>query len=206
MKEEIWLKNPCKLNPFSPIPKLGNPVEKNVNSVVVLIVYCSLFGTIYFSEKKLNTMPLYIGLVAIGVVTGWYLYRHREQFLPLRNPTPNNPLMNVMPTDYGKPQKYIGHEPVERVKPQVEDNFKLGLYQDPNGKLWDRHNSQREYIPQPVAGVPNNQSEFAQWLYGHSEPICKEGSIYERYGVKTNPICNGINVSTPTNFGIKNAN
>ena len=60
----------------------------------------------------------------------------------------------------------------------------------------------RQYYTMPNTTVPNDQSAFANWLYG-TENNCKAGSIYmHRTGT---PIecqnCNGFNVSTPTNFG-----
>lgn len=134
--------------------------------------------------------------------------------LPLRTPTKMNPFMNVPITDYDRPQDYknyhrykIQEHPsphTEHIRSEVENDFKKGLFQDPNGRLFDRQNSQREYISQPVGGVPNTQGEFANWLYGMNEGVCKSGSIYMRYGVDVPDqlLCNGINAAEPTNNGI----
>jgi hypothetical protein len=58
----------------------------------------------------------------------------------------------------------------------------------------------------PVGSVPNNQPEFAQFLYG-TGPVCKNGSIYQNYGLKYTDdslVCNGYNVAEPTNKGLLN--
>ena len=173
--------------------------------------------------------PLYLGTLGVaGIATIYYLkyspVEGMENFVEprigvvdheLRRPTNNNPFMNVNVTDYDKPQVYKNYNrykeavyptpETEEIRKQVSNDFIGGLFQDPNGKLWDRHNSQREYVSQPVGGVPSRQNEFAQWLYG-KEYVCKTGSIYDRYGVKSTPdslVCNGFNAAEPTNFGIK---
>lgn len=131
----------------------------------------------------------------------------------LREPTGENPFMNVPITSYDAPQisnNYNRYETpayptpkTEAVEDAVEGDFNKGLFQDANGRLFDRNNSQRQFYSTPVGGVPNKQDEFANYLYGQ-KLVCKSGSIYMRYGNKSNPdseICNGYNVATPTNFG-----
>jgi hypothetical protein len=134
----------------------------------------------------------------------------------LREPSDNNPFMNVMPMDYGNVpvfDDYYRYEknlyPLrekEKIKHEQKNNFLKNLYQDADGKLWDRLNSQRQYLPQPIGSVPNNQGEFAQWLYG-SLNNCKAGSIWMRDGVKYTDdslMCTGFDVATPTNQGFLN--
>jgi hypothetical protein len=132
----------------------------------------------------------------------------------LRRPTQNNPFMNVNVTDYDKPQEFKNYNrykeavyptpQTEKTRTDVKKDFIEGLFQDPNGKLFERQNSQREYISQPVGGVPDRQNEFGAWLYS-TPGTCKEGSIYDRYGVDVPQqlLCNGINVASATGLGIK---
>ncbi len=74
------------------------------------------------------------------------------------------------------------------------------MFQDSFDYLFDR--GTRQYYTMPNTSVPNNQTEFANWLYG-SETNCKAGSIYaHRPGQpREQALCNGFNVSVPTNFG-----
>jgi hypothetical protein len=132
-----------------------------------------------------------------------------------RVPTSNNPFMNVEVGDYDAPQKnsgYVRYDAVPyetpytgEIREKVENNFMGGLFQDPNGRLWDRQNSQREYVSQPVGGVPDKAVEFGMWLYGNTDGgLCKQGSIWDRYGLEhVENNCSFRNSSTPSNFGRK---
>jgi hypothetical protein len=133
----------------------------------------------------------------------------------LRVPTSNNPFMNVEVGDYDAPQKksgYVRYDAVPyetpytgEIREKVENNFMGGLFQDPSGRLWDRQNSQREYVSQPVGGVPDKAVEFGMWLYGNTDGgLCKQGSIWDRYGLEhVENNCTFRNSSTPSNFGRK---
>ena len=123
-------------------------------------------------------------------------------------------MMNVPVTAFNQPQifnNYMRYEsstyPSEitiKTEKSVDENFIKGLFQDPSGKLFERNNSQRQYFSVPVGGVPSEQGEFSQWLYG-SEGNCRAGSIEMRYGVKYTKdslLCTGYEGDGKiTNFG-----
>ena len=137
----------------------------------------------------------------------------------LRAPTKDNPFMNVMPLDYDASpvfQNYNRYEKVtyptpksQEIREEVKNEFEKGLYQNASGKLWERTNSQRQFVSQPIGSVPNDQTEFAMWNYGNTQGNCKAGSIWDRYGVEYTDdslLCNGFNVASPTNQGLLNGN
>jgi hypothetical protein len=154
----------------------------------------------------------------------------------LRAPTSNNPFMNVMPMDYGAVPVFADYTRYEKPSyptPKTQEirrelnegfiypgtseedydpekDFQKKLWQDANGRLFDRNNSQRQYVSQPVGSVPNNQSEFANWLYASpGGNNCKQGSIYDKYGLEYTDdslLCNGFNVASPTNQGLLDGN
>jgi hypothetical protein len=136
----------------------------------------------------------------------------------LREPTRDNPMMNVMPLDYDSPPLYGDYYRYEKatypsdkdleVRSQVKNNFEDGLFQNADSLLWNRINSQRQYVSMPVGSVPSEQSEFANWLYG-TPGNCKQGSVFVGYGVQYTDdslLCNGFNVAEPTNKGLLNGN
>jgi hypothetical protein len=218
MSSEFWVETPRNLWRFN-----FETREAILNSVCLIIIILTIVSSLLMFSIK----PFYFGVLAIAIVASVYylfyadsadaFYDDSEPFEvyedSFRKPTVNNPMMNVPVTDYDKPQKYNDYERYEAVKKdtvytnavrdQVEDEFTKGLYQNPSDKLWNRENSQRQYISQPIGSVPNDTVELAQWLYGNTDgSLCKQGSIWDRYGlnyVENN--CNGYNVSTPTNFG-----
>lgn len=136
----------------------------------------------------------------------------------LRNSTTDNPFMNVMPLDYGAEPIYQNYPRYENlldpspnqleIRESVKDNFESKLWQNEESRLFERSNSQRQFVSQPVGSVPNKQNEFGSWLYG-SEYVCKQGSVYNKYGLThTNDsmTCNGFNAAEPTNHGLLNGN
>lgn len=127
----------------------------------------------------------------------------------LRQPTENNPMMNVMPLNYDTELIFSDYNrytvyPDNEVRQSVEDNFNIGLIQSPDSVIWNKLNSQRQFISMPVGGVPADQGEFANFLYGIKNN-CKHGSIYQGRGIQYSDdslMCNGFNVTEPTNFGL----
>lgn len=130
-----------------------------------------------------------------------------------RVPNKENPFMNIQITNYDIIQEYPDYVrynqsmyptvETETIKNDVNVNFNNGLFQDPQGTLFNRVNSQRQYYSMPVGSVPNNQEAFAHWLW-NTPGNCKQGSIFSRYGVQFTDdslLCNGFNAASPTNFG-----
>jgi len=141
----------------------------------------------------------------------------------LREPTKDNPLMNVSPLDYDAPplfSDYVRYEtpgyPSKKdlqVRNLVKNSWEDGLIQNSDSLFFEKLNSQRQFISMPVGGVPNKQDEFAQWLYGvnagYGGVNCKQGSVFMNYGVAytdDSKSCTGWDVSTPTNQGLLNGN
>jgi hypothetical protein len=141
----------------------------------------------------------------------------------LREPTTDNPFMNVMPMDYDAPPLYADYNRYEKstnpsrleqkVRSGVKNNFEKGLIQNADSLLWQRSNSQRQFVSQPVGSVPNNQGEFANWLYGINAAAggvnCKQGSVYQHYGVeytKDSLSCTGFDLPQLTNHGLLDGN
>ena len=60
------------------------------------------------------------------------------------------------------------------VQRRVEELFNEDLYRDAND-IFGKNNSQRQFYTVPGNKVPNDQGNFAQWLYG-TPPTCKEGN------------------------------
>lgn len=136
-----------------------------------------------------------------------------------RYPTPRNPMMNVDVTDYDRPQEFsnyynyvdqnkfsnaASYEKQNFVKDLVNYDFKNKLFQDPADLIFERNNSQRQWYSTPVGSVPNDQTSFAENLYGR-EFVCKAGSIYMRYDINTSDdqmSCTGFEGDGKlTNFG-----
>jgi hypothetical protein len=91
-----------------------------------------------------------------------------------RRPTPDNPLMNTPITDFGQPnQPSACNEDDDKINDEIKVNFNHELFRDVD-EVWDKVNSQRQFYTMPNTAIPNNQSEFANWLYKRPEgTMCK---------------------------------
>lgn len=109
-----------------------------------------------------------------------------------------NPLGNLLPTDYDKPQEYL--ETKFNDTNNINDKIREGLAQQQSQYVFDT--GVRQYYTMPNSSVPNDTMAYANWLYG-KDKVCKEGSIYmHRTGQpEEQKECTGFNVSVPTNFG-----
>jgi hypothetical protein len=74
--------------------------------------------------------------------------------------------MNPFITDYGSEQYKPSACDVRDkfVKKEIKDNFNFNLYKNVED-LWEKKNSQRQFYTLPNTILPNNQKEFANWLY-----------------------------------------
>lgn len=183
-------------------------ITKEINYIFIGIFLILLIIIMYYSLRKDSFEPLpdYFPFMQNNEISiqqrGESLLKDSE--LPRRTSdyynvqeSVNNPLKNVPPTDYDIEQEYSkATRSDSSMSPYVEGK----IFQTSDQWIFDR-NTQPFYTT-ANSSVPNDQTSFANWLYG-TENICKEGSIYaRRTGTpKQSESCNGFNVATPTNFG-----
>lgn len=123
---------------------------------------------IYDSDNRLN-IGGYRGVKEKGGDGGAGLYTVDEIMEYKKNtskrPTVENPFMNPNILDYnnGDPPAASNVDDDE-IKEQMTINYNHDLYQNVD-ELWDKKNSQRQFYTIPNTTIPNNQTEFANWLY-----------------------------------------
>ena len=98
-----------------------------------------------------------------------------------RKPSKDNPFMNPDITEYnsGDPPGACNLDDDE-IKDDIRVNFNHDLFRDVD-ELWERANSQRQFYTIPNTAIPNNQTEFAKWLYGNTENCKTDGQACLRY-------------------------
>lgn len=136
-----------------------------------------------------------------GITGNRTAMKYYESNKPERESTFNNPFMNVPITDFGTPQKYSKSK-LDDTK-NSQKNFYRNLFQSPDDALWKRQASERQFYTTPNTSVPNEQTKFAEWLYGMNE-VGKSGSIYARYGypyTRDSLVNTGQNAAEPQNAG-----
>jgi len=90
-----------------------------------------------------------------------------------RKPTENNPFMNpnIMEFNDGEIPAACNVDDDE-IKEQMEYKYDNRLFKNIDD-VWDIENSRRQFYTIPAPTVPNNQTEFANWLY-KTPCTCKE--------------------------------
>jgi hypothetical protein len=192
--EKIWFKdmknfiNEKNVDKFFPAPSM-NLTEK-LNSIMRLAVYFGLILLVINRDVNVLFVPLVTGAFT------WFLYRseqrkmkNEEYFLSKMNlykdprtsqlcykPTPNNPFMNILMTDYtqqpNRPQACNvskGH-----IKKMAQKYFERDLYRDVSD-IYQKNASDRNFYTTPSTTIPNAQDDFLKFAYPIGK-TCKEGN------------------------------
>lgn len=140
----------------------------------------------------------------------------RRNAIKLRRPTRDNPFMNIQPTEYNSQPLYNNYNRYRNnddnhtivnneVEQEVHQHFDNRLPQNMDDFMWNRLKSQRQFFSQPVGSIPNNQVEFANWLY-NTDNNCKYNSIFmgQSSEQREKSKCSGNDVTVPSNRGTFN--
>lgn len=97
-------------------------------------------------------------------------------------PTEDNPFMNVLMSDYSNNVERNPACNIEerRIKKEIKTNFEKRLYKNLDD-VDDVENSFRQFYTTPSTTIPNDQENFAKWLYFSEEKTCKEGNTVMCY-------------------------
>lgn len=89
-----------------------------------------------------------------------------------RAPTKDNPFMNPSVVDYNTDAPEACNSDDETINNSITKAFTSDLYMDVDD-AFNKLNSQRQFYTVPNTAIPNNQGDFANWLY-RSPVTCKE--------------------------------
>ena len=124
----------------------------------------------FFIGSSSNWYYLPIGII-IGSIILYLLdmgnqREEKQRILDLKKckePNLSNPYMNVLVT-----QDEQDLEACENRNPEIKElskkYYKFNLYQN-GDDLFDKKNMERQFYTMPSSTIPNNQSEFMNWLY-----------------------------------------
>lgn len=165
-KERVWFQNVRDLfrYPSRFWPTRDQSPGGQVNAIVRFIVYVTLALYIYNRDDKVIYFALALVIVASLAYNGKPGGR-LSTIAPTRckRPTKNNPFMNTLVGEYGN----INDPPCdyEDVKEDVSKHFNHGLPRDIED-VYEKQNSQREFLSMPNGGLPPDSRQFAEFLYG----------------------------------------
>jgi hypothetical protein len=91
-------------------------------------------------------------------------------------PTPANPFMNVLMTEYTDNPYRAPAANVQQpaARSELDTYFETMFASDP-GDTFQRTQSQRQWVSMPSTTIPNDQDSFQNWLFRTAGRTCKEG-------------------------------
>lgn len=212
--DPFWSQNPKILfeldNLANFIPNAQMTTIEKMNALMRLSIYLSLALFLFTS----NTSYLFIAIITAVITYFIFEYQKKNSELFLNSykgsqfnkiqeslieepseikPTTENPFMNINLITGNKAKEQAPKTwNDENLQEKVEEKFNYNLYRDV-GDLYGKRNSQRQYYQVPSTTIPNNQTQFAKWLYA-TGPTCKETSVYCAPQIDPVPYIDNTNV------------
>ena len=170
-------------------PTTGMSSDEKLNAIVRFGVYAGFLMYVY--GGNINTLYLPVALAIVTKLmhdnmpaeglTGapWGGLSEKAPDMATASctmPTVDNPFMNPSITDIRDDPKKAPACPIDSpaTAKQVEDSFYNDLFRDVDD-VWGRQTSSRNFYTVPNTKLPNDQTEFAEWLYGSKQQAgCRE--------------------------------
>lgn len=155
--------------------------KKPVYWIYFPIIFMVIIIVLHLMEKK-TTTEKFSPIIETGYidsddnlrfnrVTG-RLTKGPDVTYSCRKPTIDNPFMNPPITDFNTDAPAACNSDDENIKNSITKSFNNNLYMDIDD-AFDKMNSQRQFYTVPNTAIPNNQGDFANWLY-RAPVTCKE--------------------------------
>ena len=161
-------------------PKKGFSQKRKLEAIVRFLAYLTI--VIYLCTRRVHT--LIVGVITIGFI---YVYsklnkqKTKEGFANIiqkvnvgQAPTENNPLMNVLMTEYTDNPKRSEAVLANTVTNEINDYACNPEIYSTLGDNYECEQSMRQFYTMPSTTIPNNQGDFGKFCYGDM-PSCKEG-------------------------------
>lgn len=196
MKDSVWIEDISVLfnDLRSFVPSRKMTLNEKFNAVIRLSIYVSVIHYVILGEARIFGLPI------ITMLLSYVYYRtlkesyanhnhsmskqlNHKQLKPkvdshkCTKPQNENPFMNVMINEYAENPERGSACNVDdsNVKKSMHDKYFRDAYRDIDD-AFDRKSSFRNFYTMPNTTIPNDQNEFAQWLYGVKEKTQKEGN------------------------------
>jgi hypothetical protein len=188
---KVWFEDPQQLIKAEKVsqfwPTRDQTPEDRINAASRFVIYACCI--IYLIRRDLRIFVL--GAMVLAVI--YVLYRSKmvkETFgstfegATCQMPTPDNPMGNVLITDFTDAPNRLEacYYPTVKsfVNSYTSDRIPMdsGRSRSPLPKYM-RNAVDRQFVTNPVSKIPGDQTAFAEWLYGPKNgPMCRSDSKY----------------------------
>src|SRR6056300_1196433 len=188
---KAWFDNPQQLINAEKVlqfwPTREQTPEERVNAASRFVIY--MCCVLYLIRR--DPRILVLGLVVLSVIYVLYTSKMvKEKYggdvkpSKCQKPTQDNPMANVLITDYTDAPNRLEACYYPTVKPFVNNYisdripYDSGRSRTPMPKYL-RNAAERQFISNPVTKIPGDQTAFAEWLYGPKNgPMCKSDTQF----------------------------
>jgi hypothetical protein len=188
----VWFDNPMelfredKVKLFWPTPEQSK--DERINATTRFIIYTT---SILFVIKRDLRVPLF---AAMMIALSYFLDKNNTQPRIVKKvgnphpkarvgdcqrPTKDNPMANVLLSDYVTEPNRPPACPYDKVKDEVHElvrdtiPYDCGRSRCPMPEQ-QQYAAARQFITGPVTTIPGDQTAFAEWCYGKKfQPLCR---------------------------------
>ena len=187
----VWFKDPPILFEKNDMldfwPTAKQTVDQRINSTTRFIIYISL--VLFFIQRDVRVIVL--SAIAIGVLYAFYKSdmitelvsrpvratdRKEPSFMrpSYQPPSMDNPMANVLLSDYEEHPDRPGAAYYPTVKAQVRRNLDDTFPRDAADIYGTRNQAASRFYSMPSTTIPNDQTGFAEACYGKKfKPTCR---------------------------------
>jgi len=196
--EEIWYKDIrgflTRDNLLYFFPTLEMSFDEKMNAVMRFSLYFTcIMLVVYNSVTPLYFLIFMAALTAALSELNKYDEKKQENYYAQKGwayskkngncvlPSANNPFMNVLMNEYVEsPERPKACDTNDtKVRKVVDSMFDSHVIRDADD-IFYKKSSDRQFYTTPNTKIPNDQEDFAKWLY-MTEPTCKEGNRVQCY-------------------------
>jgi hypothetical protein len=172
---EIWYRDPLaalgpkSLHKFFPTTQMH--LREQMNAVVRFALYYSIALTLV--TRRVGTMRIFVAVAALSVLAyELYLRRaalglaevsHFRNGVPCIRPTPDNPHMNVMLSDYTSPNRGPA---CDVTAPMISAETAAVTAPVPSDDPFAEGRMDRQFYTMPSTTIPSDQAGYVDFLYG----------------------------------------
>jgi hypothetical protein len=193
MSSPFWFQDPRILfdsNAFYQVlPMTGMTFAEKINAILRFFLYIGVFLALALREPNWVFLPIVAGLTTYAMAR-FYTERSdaMQSYMKENNvaieddgtvcmlPTVENPFMNPSVVDFkDRPLRPRACDVTSSgMQKDIEHEFNKRFAKDFDD-VYGRNGNSRAFYTVPNTEVPNDQTSFAEWLYG-TGPTCKEGN------------------------------
>jgi hypothetical protein len=188
---KAWFDDPQQLTRADQInqfwPTSEQTPEDRVNAASRFIIYVSCI--LYLIRRDPRVFVL--GATVIAVIYVLYksklvkeTYGSSVKSASCQKPTEDNPMGNVLMTDYTDAPNRLEACYYATVKPYIQNYTTGGIPYDSGRSRTSmpkylRNAADRQFVTTSVSKIPGDQTAFAEWLYGPKNgPMCKSDTRF----------------------------